>query len=180
MSPTLRRPAAAGRRKLASWLHYDVDPRVGLNGKRGNPNDISDDVLAIRGEGSAVDVSAGGAPMEIIDVIGRAGAPNAAPQWGVAPGGPGDRGAWVKPARVHDALGQGTNPGPGPAPTKPCPDPSAHLPKPKAAYPGDGAFVKVGVLLAQDYAAGGQALDPGAVIWLGRILWDHLNEGLSL
>lgn len=85
-------------RLLARDLHA-IDPRCGLNGKRGNPNDISDDVIAIRGEGSAVDVVNGG-PMEIIDVIVGAGGPNPQPAWNVAPGGAGDRGTWVKPEGV--------------------------------------------------------------------------------
>ena len=81
-------------RKLAAHLSANVDLRWGLNGKRGNPDDISDDILAYRGEGSAIDVRTGG-PMEIIDIIGGAGGPNPQPVWNVGPGGPGDRGTWV-------------------------------------------------------------------------------------
>jgi hypothetical protein len=83
-------------RLLAARLHA-MDPRCGLNGKRGDPRDISDDVIAIRGEGSAVDLVNGG-PMEIIDVIVGAGGPNPQPAWSVAPGGPGDKGTWVAPS----------------------------------------------------------------------------------
>lgn len=69
--------------------------RWGLNGKRGNPNDISDDVVAYAGEGTAVDSATGG-PMEIIDVIASAGTPGATPVWNVGPGGAGDVGTVVK------------------------------------------------------------------------------------
>ena len=84
--------------RLLAWeLHSKHDARWGLNGKRGNPADLSDDVVAWRGDGTAVDAVQGG-PMEIIDVIAGAGGPNPQPAWIVAPGGPGDRGAWVQPA----------------------------------------------------------------------------------
>lgn len=82
--------------KLAACTLHAREPRWGLNGKRGNPNDLSMDVVAWRGAGTAVDVVNGGA-MEIIDVIGGAGGPNPRIVWGVGPGGPGDRGAWVDP-----------------------------------------------------------------------------------
>jgi hypothetical protein len=104
-------------RLLARDLHA-IDPRCGLNGKRGNPNDISDDVIAIRGEGSAVDVVNGG-PMEIIDVIVGAGGPNPQPGWAVAPGGAGDRGAWVKPEASAPTPQPQPSPQPVPVPTIP-------------------------------------------------------------
>jgi hypothetical protein len=94
-------------RLLAARL-YARDPRCGLNGKRGDPRDISDDVIAIRDEGSARDLVTGGA-MEIIDVISGAGGPNPRPAWQVAPGGAGDVGTWVAP-------GAGPQPQPQPTP----------------------------------------------------------------
>lgn len=99
--------------KIAACELHRKDARWGLNGKRGNPNDLSQDVLAWRGAGTAVDVVNGGA-MEIIDVIASAGAPNASIYWGVGPGGPGDRGAWVNPAPFCGATpGTGTGGGTG-------------------------------------------------------------------
>jgi hypothetical protein len=122
-------------------------------------------------------------PMEIIDVIGAAGSPNASPQWAVAPGGVGDRGAWVKPAKVHGEQGVpvpgGGTPGPGPSGPV-CPDPKAHEPKPKPGYPGDRIFDVVGIQLERDYARAGQLLNAQSATWFARVLWDHLNEGLTL
>ena len=76
-----------------------LDPKFGLNGKRGDPRDISDDVIAYRGQGTAVDVVRGGA-MEIIDVCASCGASNQSVVWNVGPGGPGDKGTWVDPFSV--------------------------------------------------------------------------------
>lgn len=106
--------------KLAACALRSEDIRWGLNGKRGNPNDLSMDVVAWRGSGTAVDVVNGGA-MEIIDVIGGAGGPSPRIVWGVAPGGPGDRGTWVDPAPFCSGTttgGGGTGGG-----TKPQPQP---------------------------------------------------------
>lgn len=153
-------------RKLAARL-YAQDARWGLNGKRGNPQDISDDVLAYRGEGTAVDVVNGG-PMEIIDVIAGAGGPSPTPAWIVAPGGPGDKGTWVKPAVS------------GPAPGPVCPDPSAHIPKPPPPYPGDRVFDALGIRLIDDYAAAGRTLDFQSGTWFGRVIYDHLSGGLTM
>lgn len=71
--------------------------RWGLNGKRGNVDDFSDDSIAYRGAGIAVDRAHDNEPMEIIDVIARSGTPDAAPAWQPGLGGPGDVGAWVAP-----------------------------------------------------------------------------------
>lgn len=105
------------------------DANWGVNGKRGNPADLSQDILAYRGTGTAIDVTRGNAPMEIIDVIACAGGgPNCSPSvaWGVAPGGTGDRGAWVDPWSVQPTAG-GTAPTPNPTPTPPQPAPSVDL-----------------------------------------------------
>jgi hypothetical protein len=83
-------------RRLAAELHA-LDPNVGLNGKRGNPDDISDDVLAIfTDDGDVTDRS--GKRMAIIDVIVGAGGPDPRPGW-ASVGGP-SPGAWVKPAPI--------------------------------------------------------------------------------
>lgn len=107
--------------RLLAWeLHSKHDPRWGLNGKRGNPEDVSDDVVAWNGEGTARDKTRGFAPMEIIDCIGGAGGPNPTPAWNVGPGGPGDVGAWVQPDPVGGAQPQ---PGGNTGGTKPQPVP---------------------------------------------------------
>lgn len=96
--------------KRVAWVLYStVDKRFGLNGKRGNPNDLSDDALNWIGEGPGHD-PATGRPVTVIDFIARAGARHDDPDernrpavyWGVidAPG----PGAWVKPQPVGDAV----------------------------------------------------------------------------
>lgn len=98
--------------KRVAWvLHSTVDARFGLNGKRGNPNDLSDDALNWIGEGPGHD-PATGRPVTVIDFIARAGASHNDPDernrpavyWGVidAPG----PGAWVKPEPVGDVVVQ--------------------------------------------------------------------------
>jgi hypothetical protein len=108
-------------RLLASFLHHEIDPNVGLNGKRGNPNDISDDALAVFDpNGDVVDRT--GRRMIIIDCIIGAGGPDPRPGWSSV-GGP-SPGAWVQPARIHDA--QPVPPDGGGVPPPP-PDVSAGL-----------------------------------------------------
>lgn len=90
-------------RRLAYELHTTVDKRFGLNGKRGNPNDISDDALNFRGEGPGNDPTNGNSPITVIDVIAAAGSPDARPSWQVFDTLPGP-GAWVKPQPVGSAT----------------------------------------------------------------------------
>ena len=67
-------------RIVAEYLH-ELDPNVGLNGKRGNPNDISDDALnildPIDGPGRTPD----GERCWVVDFIASAGSPNASVTW---------------------------------------------------------------------------------------------------
>lgn len=94
-------------RRLAYELHTTVDKRFGLNGKRGNPNDISDDALNFRGESTLgdVDPTNGNQPVTVIDVIGAAGTSDARPTWNhVGPATPNPFGAWVKPQPVGSAT----------------------------------------------------------------------------
>lgn len=86
-------------RRLAYVLHTTVDKRFGLNGKRGNPNDLSDDALNWRGEGPGNDPTNGNQPVTVIDVINGAGGPNPQPAWQVFDQLPGP-GAWVQPQPV--------------------------------------------------------------------------------
>jgi len=103
---------------LASYLHYEVDPRFGLNGKRGDPNNLSWDAINFCGGGPGHDPT-GRCPsgLTVIDVIGGAGGPNPTPAWIVFDTLPGP-GAWVKPERVHDTGSpRPPTPSPSPAPT---------------------------------------------------------------
>lgn len=115
---------------LASYLHYEVDARFHLNGKRGNPNDISDDAICFDGVSvkGDVDPTRNNAPVTVLDVIGGAGGPNPTPQWGaVGPATPRPHAACVKPERIHDTWGSKTPP-PTPTPTpSPSPAPTVDL-----------------------------------------------------
>ena len=60
-------------------------------------------------------------------------------------------------------------------------DPPKPEPTPKKEYPGDGPWWSIGTVLSADYVeAGRPGLDAGSGVWFGRVVWDHLNEGLSL
>jgi hypothetical protein len=107
-------------RLLARDLHA-IDPNVGLNGKRGNPDDISDDALAVyTDDGDVTDRT--GRRMVIVDVIVGAGGPNPQPGW-ASVGGP-SPGAWVQPEAVDAPT---PTPQPTPQPIPPSPDYSARL-----------------------------------------------------
>jgi hypothetical protein len=109
-------------RRLAWVLHSTVDPRFGLNGKRGDPADISDDVVCFNGVSvlGDFDPTRGNAPVTVLDVIGGAGGPNPTPQWG--PVGPSPRAAWVRPEPVG-GVSSGGGGTPLPAPPVPAPGP---------------------------------------------------------
>lgn len=141
-------------RILAAHLHL-INAQFGLNGKRGNPDDISDDALNFKGEGPGHDPTNGNMPVTVIDVIGAAGSPGAYPTWQVFDNLPGP-GAWVKPMPVVTPV-----PPPAPAPTLP-------------AYPGDAVFDQIGVVLFADYALAGQPPNPGMARWIGRTVYDYL------
>lgn len=107
-------------RRLA-WVLHQQDARVGLNGKRGNPSDISDDALCYDGvsEKGDVDPTRGGAPVTVIDCIVAAGGPNPQPAWNLADKAtPQPHAAWVQPQPVGGEV-----PGPSPTPT-PTPTPA--------------------------------------------------------
>jgi len=144
-------------RLLAARCHA-ISPRFGLNGKRGNPDDLSNDALCFKGEGP--DHLVDGTPATVIDVIGAAGTPGAVAQWAIVskidtP----IKTAWIQPGDV---------------PVRPAP-PAPSLP----AYPGDAMFDKVGALLFADYAQAGRVPDPQVGRWFGRTIYDYL-AGMTL
>lgn len=151
-------------RRLASVLHA-IDPRFGLNGKRGNPNDISDDVVCFDGEASGgdYDPTRNNVPVTVIDVIGGAGGPNPVATWN-HPLKP-SAAAWVKPGPVSGGVVTPVEP------SKPV----------KKPYPGDAYFIDaIGTPLELDYMISGQRLNAGAATWFARAIWDHVNEGLTI
>lgn len=96
--------------RIVAKLMHAVNPGFGLNGKRGNPQDISDDAVNFIGEGPGT--TPGGRPCTVIDIIGAAGSPQARPQWGVQTDPIASSGAWVNP---NSAPGLP----PAPSPVKP-------------------------------------------------------------
>lgn len=116
--------------RLLAWRLHQKDPNVGLNGKRGNPNDLSDDCLCYRGPAAAtaksVDVRTG-QRVAVIDFI--AGAPNTpsdrdgTPAWNEVwdPNTIPTHATWVQPAPV---TGEIPTPSPTPTPAPPPPAPS--------------------------------------------------------
>lgn len=89
-------------RLVAADCHA-ADPRFGLNGKRGNPNDISDDCLNFIGAGPGK--TPDGVPCTVIDFIQAAGSPDAKPVWNPQSDPEGSSGAWVAPASVDPIPG---------------------------------------------------------------------------
>ena len=52
---------------------------------------------------------------------------------------------------------------------------------PKPPYPGDAIFANFGLLLEEDYKkVYSDGLDGLSAIWVGRVIWDHLNEHLTI
>lgn len=106
--------------RIAACELHKENPRFGLNGKRGNPNDLSMDVIAWKGEGVQPDAVNGGR-MQLFDVIGGAGGPDPRVVWNLIDDG--TAGAWVDPgsncggAPGGGGGGGGTEPQPQPKPT---------------------------------------------------------------
>lgn len=88
------------------------DPRVGLNGKRGDPGNLSADVLDFRGVGGTTD-SRTGQPLAIVDVAYASDSPQRRPDWNQHDVGPG---TWVDPFSVQPSQGGGEPPPPPPPP----------------------------------------------------------------
>jgi hypothetical protein len=69
-------------RLLAYEMHTKLDPRWGLNGKRGTTV-LSQDAINWKGEGIGFDPSDGDRRITVVDVIGAAGGPDPRPAWQV-------------------------------------------------------------------------------------------------
>lgn len=110
-----------------SVLHAE-DPRWGRNGKRGNPNDLSDDAGAYLNPSSPL-VGSDGRRVNVIDMIGCAGGGrdcSPSPAWidqTQATINANTTGVWVAPSgRLPACLtGAVPPPGPGPGPVDPPP-----------------------------------------------------------
>lgn len=81
---------------VADHLH-GLDPNVGLNGKRGNANDLSDDAINILDPVDGPGQTPEGDRCWVVDFIASAGAANASVTWNPIPDATGSSGAWVLP-----------------------------------------------------------------------------------
>ena len=81
---------------LAADLHA-IDARVGCNGKRGNPNDLSMDALNVLDPDDGPGRTPDGKRCWVVDVIGGAGGPTPQPIWNAFDDPGASSGAWVKP-----------------------------------------------------------------------------------
>lgn len=82
--------------KRFAWEAHKVDPKIGLNGKRGNPFDISKDAVAYKN----LTVPADKGACEVIDIIVGS---NHTPSWQDATL-PNVAGAWVEPQDPGQAM----------------------------------------------------------------------------
>ncbi|RPH52612.1 MAG: hypothetical protein EHM91_00095 [Planctomycetota bacterium] len=85
---------------------YALDDTVGLNGKRGNPADISDDAINILDPEDGPGTTPTGERCWVVDFIASAGAPNASITWNPIPDAVGSSGAWVEPGPPPDTGDQ--------------------------------------------------------------------------
>lgn len=150
---------------LAAHLHA-INPAFGLNGKRGNPLDLSDDAINFKGEGADFDPTDNNAPRTVIDVIGSAGAPNAFPTWAVVTKADAPVGAaWVKP---------------GAAVVVPDPPPAIPPPPPKPVYPpypaDESVIDAAGVALFADFAQANRTPDPQVFRFAFRVAYSWLTK----
>jgi hypothetical protein len=151
--------------RVCAVLYYEQGlTAVGRNGKRGNPTDLSRDIINWKGEGPNPDPVNGGFGT-IIDFIASHESPSASiAQFYPDPNGPG---AWVKPLTLAQ-IDAGAPPVPPSTP-------------PVAVYPGDLYFIeKVGMPLEADYALAGQQLNAGSATWFGRTIFDAVAGALTM
>lgn len=143
--------------RVCAVLHYEMAmPEVGRNGKRGNPRDLSRDIINWRGEGPNPDPTTGKFGTIIDFIVGHEASNAKIDQFYPDPSGPG---AWVKPLTLAE-IDAGTQPTPQP-PTNIIPD--------YEAMGGDSfGRAMIGVPLAADYLMAGQPMNDGSVVWAWR------------
>jgi hypothetical protein len=129
--PERFRCAHSGRPCQADWIKavaaalYATDPRWGLNGKRGNPNDLSLDVVTFR-------IGPTDRHVQAFDICGACGGPDPRVVWnditGWATIGQPGTAVWVRPDAVSAPPPVSTPPTPKPGePRPPVQPPSTEL-----------------------------------------------------
>lgn len=133
------------------------DAQIGLNGKRGNPNDLSMDALNYIGEGAGS--TPNGVACSVIDCVSGAGGANPQPVWNVFTTPVEASGAWVDPDGVSVAP-------PAPVPVMPSYE----------ELGGDEGAKKITRMIEADYKrAGRPGLDGDCGGWLRRTDYDVLS-----
>ena len=97
-------------RIVATHFHA-LDQAVGLNGKRGNPHDISDDALNILDPVDGPGRTPDGRRCWVVDFIVGAGGSNPSVTWNAFRDPVASSGAWVKPTMLRAAVPQHIHPG---------------------------------------------------------------------
>lgn len=145
---------------------------VGLNGKRGNPQDMSQDILAFRNDTGCTNACAPGW-LELRDIITNAGSPQADLFYGdvtQATIDKNEKGCWIAPSEV-----EGAQPAPVPEPVQPYPSES-----PDGGWWGQVFDVEV----AKRYAAAKpprvypDPADPRSLRWASRVAYD-IRDGMT-
>lgn len=169
-------PAACGR-NFVKLVACKLNPepslgRWGLNGKRGNPKDLSYDALNWKGDGPGQDsFDPQNNPVTVVDFIQGAGASGASVSWTVFTDPVASSGAWVRPTCKGDVPADEVAP---PIVCPVCPPPPV-----KPSYPGDVHGRTLGDVLWADYLEAGQSPNTGMGVWFWRTAWDAAIEGLT-
>lgn len=107
--------------KIVAYELHKLEPRIGLNGKRGTDT-LSQDAINYKGVGIGYDPT-NNQPVTVIDIIGGAGGPDPRPAWMVLndPNEPSHRGPgkWIQPLPVpgYHTSGPVVVPNPPPPPS---------------------------------------------------------------
>src|SRR5688572_29004532 len=111
-------------RIVAGYLHA-IDPRVGLNGKRGDPRNMSDDALNVLDPDDGPGRTPDGRRCWVVDFIVGAGGPNPSVSWNAFDDPVASTGANVTPHAAVPAV-------------PPAPPPQTHL------HPGREEMIRAG------------------------------------
>lgn len=158
--------------RIAAWELFQIDQRIGLNGKRATSTLSQDALCFLHDDGKE----------SVVDVINGAGGSNPTIGWSVVghyrTAGDGQR--WIQPQRVSSTP---TNPGTPKPPTTPAPAPK---PFPSFRVPEDvflhAYTTYIGGLYARDQIdepGGWKVASRGATMWFVPIFYDKIITLIS-